>query len=113
MEMPTRTGEIEMSWAFEDHMTQEQLDCLLSTEDMKNEWRMCHHNYVKAKAVSWVGLPQTAVSGKPVVVGANNVIGSIADYWKDRRNLIARFMPNRDVYQLEDEVKDEQNNYVS
>jgi hypothetical protein len=77
------------------YMTKEMLDVVdvVNMDYMKSEFLFCHENYIKAKESSNIKLPALAHSGEPVRSGARSEVGSIADYWEIRRDLVKQFLP--------------------
>jgi hypothetical protein len=79
----------QMEWHYKDNMTQEMLDVLPTKEELEAEHALCLAKFLAAKAAP-VKLPATAVSGKPVLHGANQTIYAIEEYWHDRLRLVER-----------------------
>ena len=81
----------QVSWGYQDQMTQEMLDALPPIAALFAERDLCEEELEKLKKVD-TSLPATAASGKPVVHGARCVIYALQDYWKERLHAVNRLL---------------------
>lgn len=74
------------------HMTQDMIDVTLEfQENTKNEYLRCQAEIDKLEKVD-TSLPQTSVSGKPVVHWDRTVVTTMKEYWIVRRDAIKKFI---------------------